>query len=473
MRIAIRRWLGAWDLLTAFVIADGVTAFITLQLAGDVLLAVVVGVVALMLAFAGYRAAEAGPARVVIMAGLVFALLIAPQLTLLQEQGPNSPVHDGVLITDAAADRLIEGTDPYGHDYIDSPTRSFFLSDVPVNFGLRQYVYPPALILIDVPVRLLAPLAGGRPGLAWLFIPALLALAGAAWSLGTSQRSSQVAVIAVVLNPLTQLDFVHFLNDVFFLAPAIGAVALARRGRPLAAGVLFGLALATKQQAILFAPFLLIFAWLHWNARQTALASGSAVAVAAAVIAPFLVWNQEAFVGGVAAFFYGSGVDAYPIRGVGVAGLLLSAGLIPSRWAPFPAAVPLQIVAVGLVLVAAATRLRRSWSWPAFWGWMGAGALAVFLFGRVLAPNYLDIALALAILGGALWLIDEGPAASVARRVDGPAGESGVVRVAAPDDLGHLTAGDGAGDLPVSKVEPVGGAHQLTIDRPHRRGQPG
>jgi hypothetical protein len=377
------------------------------------------------------------------------------------------------LLTDAAADRLIHGQDPYGHDYIDSPARSFYLSDMPVNFGLRHYVYTPVLILIDAPLRYLAPLAGGNPGLAWLFLPALLALAAAAWSLGTSVRESHVAMTVVLLNPLVELDYIHFLNDVFFLAPALAAAGMARRDRPLLAGALFGLALATKQQAALFAPFLLIFGFLHWDARRVAAAGAAAMASVGVLVLPFLAWNPGAFISDVAAFFYGSGVDAYPIRGLGFPGLLLRAGLVPSRWAPFPASAPLQVTAMLLVLVAAARGLRRRWTWPAFWGWMALESLAVFLFGRVLAPNYLDVALTLAVLGGALWLIEDAPAGAVTRDVDGPPRKRGVVGAPAGHDLGDLAAGDRAADQPAPKVETVGGPGEVGIDRSHRRGQPG
>jgi hypothetical protein len=469
----LRDRLGARGLLTAFVIVDAVGVVVTMQQAQAMVLGLAAAAGALALAAAGYIARDSGRARLAITAGLIVLLLAVPQLALLQEEGPNSPLHDGVLLTDAAADRLIHGQNPYGHDYIDSPARAFYLSDMPVNFGLRHYVYTPALILLDAPVRYLAPLAGGRLGLAWLFLPALLVLAAAAWSLGTSVRESHVAMTVVVLNPLVGLDYIHFVNDVFFLAPALAAVGMARRDRPLLAGALFGLALATKQQAALFAPFLLMFGYLHWDSRRVAVAGGAALASAGALVLPFLAWNPGAFIGDVATFFYGSGVDAYPIRGLGLPGLLLRAGIVPSRWAPFPASAPLQIIATLLVLVAAVRGLRRCWSWPAFWAWMGLESLAVFLVGRVLAPNYLDVALTLALLGGALWLVEEAPAGAVARDVDGSSRKRGIVEAAAGDDLGDLAAADRVADQPAPKVEPLDGPGQVGIDRSHRRGQPG
>lgn len=442
----LRDRFGAPELLLAFVVVDAVGALATMLQAGAGLMGALVAAGTLALALAGYLVRTSRRARLAILASLILLLLAVPELVLIGEEGPNSPLHDGVLLTDAAADRLIRGQDPYGHDYIDSPARSFFLSDMPVNFGLRHYVYPPALILLDVPARALASVDGSRPGLAWMFLPALVALAAAAWWVGLTARESEIAVIAVVLNPLVQLDYFYFFNDLFFMAPALAAAGMARRGRPLLAGALFGLALATKQQAILFAPLLFLYGWLHWDARRLGQACGAAAALAAVIVVPFLAWNPAAFVGDVATFFYGSGVDSYPIRGLGLPGLLLKAEVIPSRWAPFPFVTLVQAGATLLVLAAAIRSLRRAWSWPAFWGWLGLETLTVFLLGRVLAPNYIDIALALFVLGGALWLVEEAPPDAVGGAVDPAPGRGGVVDASTGHHPGHLTPADGPGD---------------------------
>jgi hypothetical protein len=159
----------------------------------------------------------------------------------------------------------------------------------------------------------------------------------------------------------------------------------------------------------------------------------------AVVVGPFLLWDPKAFLAGTAAFFYGSGVDSYPIRGIGLQGLLLRAGVIPNRWDAFPSA-QIQIPLLAIVLLAAALDLRRGWRWPRFWFWLGLEALTVFAFGRVLAPNYLDLVFAFFFVALASALVDEAPVGAVGRAVDGPTGDGGIVVGAAEHEPGHLPA---------------------------------
>jgi 4-amino-4-deoxy-L-arabinose transferase-like glycosyltransferase len=205
------------------------------------------------------------------------------------------------------------------------------------------------------------------------------------------------------------------------------------------AGVLFGLALAMKQQAVLFLPLVGLYALLHLDRGRMLRLAGAGTAVLAAVVLPFLLWNPGAFLAGTAGFFYGSGVDAYPIRGLGLEGILQRTGVISNRWAAFPSA-EVQLPLLGLVLVLAAHNLRRRWSWPAFWAWLGLEGLVLFGFGRVLAPNYLDLVITLLLLAIASALVGEGPVETVIGAIEGAPGGRGVIGVEAADDARHLPA---------------------------------
>ena len=403
------------DLFLVFAAVDALMVSIVAVSAGTWMLAPVV-IAAFLIAFAVY--ARLPRARLAMAWLLVLVLFVLPQVALIAGRPPHSPVNDGVLITDAAAQRLLHGADPYGHDYIDTATRSFYLPEVPVSFSLGHYVYMPLMILLAVPVEYLSR---GALSFAWMWIPALPLVAAAAQSLGRSAGERVGAVTAVALNPVLLFDYLYLLNDVFFLVPAIGAMAAAYRRRPLLSGLLFGVALGVKQQAILFLPFLLL---LHLRSpRRDGFRFGIAAAVVVlAVVLPFLAWNPGAFLADTAGFFYGSGVDNFPIRGVGLAGMLLAVGVIPNRWAAYPAVV-IQLLVTAPVLWLAIRNLRRGrgtadW-WPRVWLWLGAVALAVFATGRVLAPNYLDLAVVLLTIAFALSIEDELPApAAVARRID-------------------------------------------------------
>lgn len=356
----------------------------------------------------GYRA-RPGAA----LAALVAMLFAVPQAALLMLRGAGAPLQDSVLLTDAAAGRLLQGLDPYGHDYLDSPLlRQFWAPELPVNPLLAHYPYPPGMILLA------APLHAAGLGVAWLWVPAIAVLAAAAYS-----AAGRAGVVAVALNPLLLIDYLSLLNDLFFLAAGLGAVALLRRRRGLEAGLLVGLALALKQTAVVLLPAI---AFLAWRARRAPPAAAGAALALAVLALPFLLWSPTAFVSDTAAYFYGSGVDAFPIRGFGLPGLLLAAGVIPSRWASFPSAM-LQLPVLAAILVIGFAGLRRTFSWPRLWLWSASAAAVLFFLGRTLAPNYVTLVAVLAALAAASALADLAPApAPVAGYVEGAPGDAGV-----------------------------------------------
>jgi hypothetical protein len=168
-----------------------------------------------LVAVAAYRAQPR-----LALAALVALLFLLPQALLILVRGADAPVQDSVLLTDAAAGRLLQGIDPYGHDYIDAAAlRRFWAPEIPVNPLLAHYPYPPGLILLA------APLHAAGLGAAWLWLPAFAALGLAAYL-----AAGRAGVVAVTLNPLLLLDYLSLLSDVFFLAAALAA-----RSRAIAA----------------------------------------------------------------------------------------------------------------------------------------------------------------------------------------------------------------------------------------------
>ncbi|HVB77813.1 MAG TPA: hypothetical protein VNI34_08450 [Candidatus Nitrosotalea sp.] len=314
---------------------------------------------------------------------LLVALLFAlPQLVLILLRPAGAPVDDALTATNAAAQRLLLGRSPYGHDYLDvAQLRSYFNlgMEFAVNPILAHFPYPPGAILVVLPAVAL------HLDAVWMWPPAALILALAAdFAAGTP------GLVAVSLSPLLLLDYLNLYNDLFFLSAALFGLGWLIRGRPLAAGLCLGAALTLKQTAIVFLPLALI-----WFPGWRRLLVG-VVAVGVILVLPFWVWNPGGFVADTASYFYSSGGAAFPIRGLGLAGLLLRLGVIQSRWAPFPAA-EIQIPFLILLLVAAVRR-RPAHPLSDYWLWTAVVAAILFVFGRTLAPNYVTlIALLLAL----------------------------------------------------------------------------
>jgi hypothetical protein len=392
------------------VAADVLLLGLALEAAGRPWLAVPLSVGAAV-AVAGFRARP--QLALVVLAALLFLL---PQALLILARGADAPVQDSVLLTDAAAGRLLHGIDPYGHDYIDDAAlRRFWAPEIPVNPLLAHYPYPPGLVLLATPLH-----AAGL-GAAWLWLPGLVALGLAAYA-----AAGRAGVVAVALNPLLLLDYLSLLSDIFFLAAALAAVGLLRRRRALAAGLLVGASLALKQTALILLPALALLAWRERRLLQVA---GTAAGTLLVLVLPFLLWSPGAFVADTATYFYGSGVDAFPIRGPGLPGQLLAAGLIPSRWAAFPSAL-VQAPVLAMVLLAGGLILRRRFSWPRLWLWSAAIALVLFGLGRTLAPNYLTLIAVLASLAAASAVENGDPGVpAVGRAVDRAPGDPGVDRL--------------------------------------------
>src|SRR5919202_1025514 len=135
---AVRLPLRLSDLVVVFAAIDAGMSFLLLQTAGQVVLGLAVAAGA-VIALLVYVALPARGARTGALLALVAVTMLLPQALLIHSRGPGSAVNDAVLVTDAAADRLLHGLDPYGHDYIDSAMRSFYMPEVPVSFSLGHY----------------------------------------------------------------------------------------------------------------------------------------------------------------------------------------------------------------------------------------------------------------------------------------------------------------------------------------------
>lgn len=466
------RALSLLDLALVFAVADAGFAYFALSADGKPLPAILLPAVTLALVVsASLVRSEISAGRLLLLAALTIGAGF--NLAFVFGHTASAPFHDSILLTDAAADRLIHGLDPYGNDYLNTAARFFYTPDVPVNFGIRHYVYPPGLILLDAPLRLWASRGGPSVGASLLYAPAEAMLALAAWRLHREVSAGAVGLVAVSLNTLMVADAnIQFFNDVFFLAPLIGCVAAVQSGRPVLGGLLLGIAFCFKQQPVLLLPFLALLGGRSFSRGELVTAGLAASLLPLAISTPFLIWNGTAFAGDVAAFFYSSGVDNYPIRGLGLPGILYGIGIIPNRWSAFPSA-PFQLVFTGGLILFWLSRLAKRWSWTGFWLAGATVSFSTFFFGRVLAPNYIDFTLVLATLAVALvvrpalsaWGLEAQPGKNLmpAGSVAGPhagtggGGEGGVSALHHTHDLG---APEHSRDTTAVLEKTGGGAHQ-------------
>jgi hypothetical protein len=200
---------------------------------------------------------------------IVFAATALLPMTVAvarRADGAGAYAQSEVIIVEEAARATLHGHDPYVAEYRDGP-----LKDRPAATQVHL-PYLPGILVFGLP----RALAGDTPWTdARVWFQVLFALPTGALLLATG--GVDIPVIAMLL------------------ATAV----LVRDGRPVAAGVAGGLALAAKQTSILVLPFLVLALPEGHQRRRSVLAAGT---VAAALIAPFALWDVGAFVEDVILF---------------------------------------------------------------------------------------------------------------------------------------------------------------------------
>ena len=337
------------------------------------------------------------------LTGLVLLCLLAPavllQVGLRESTAPWFYTNDSTYQIEIAGDLVLDGENPYGHDYSHSGLERFYSLDGSVSeetrehqVALRHFAYFPGTALIAAAWRLLpGPVDDFR------FLVALatlgLVLAALAFPGPLAVRLALGAVLAG--NPLIIRAAWFGTADAPSLLALVLAFALVLRSRWLAAGALLAAAVLLKQFALVALPFLAILAWRR-GGRPALGRSGAAFGVVAAAGAlPFLIADPGALWSDTVNY----GASTYRIIGYGLASLLLRAGVIDDRFGYYP----FQWLAVVVWAPATVALLRAQSRAPALWKGGAYFAVSIFLLlflGRVFQTSYLVWPLTAIVLAG-------------------------------------------------------------------------
>jgi hypothetical protein len=367
-----------------------VPAWISLGLLGLV-------AVAAALVIAGGQLRDHGAAAAV---ALLYALPIAGGIARWHlVPSTTALIGDGAYQIQLARDVLLRGVDPYGFDYVGTGLeRAPWGGQSFANPALHHLDYWPGTIVLPMPVQAAVhALLGWWDERLWLLLAAV-----AVWVLLrrlAPGQAGRMAAITFFLIPGHSLLAVLGDNDLPMVALLLGAALAITNRRFVVAGLVIGLAVATKQTALIAVPVLVVWAGasgMGWKAFLRA--TGVAVVAVLALILPFLVWNARAFVSDTLLYNFGSGAQAYPIQGLGLSSWLLQAGIIHGPRDAFPFLL-LQLPLVILTWMLAWRWLsRRPRSADAIL-WMGI-AFFVFLFtNRFAQQAYLLLGVELILAG--------------------------------------------------------------------------
>jgi hypothetical protein len=312
--------------------------------------------------------------------------------------GTTALIGDGAYQIQLARNLLMGGVNPYGHDYTGSGLEQAPWGQPFPNPALHHLDYWPGTIVVPLPVQATFQFVTG-----WWDERIWLLLAGAAvfillrWLL--PGMAGRMAAVAFFLIPGHSVLAVLGDNDLPMIALLLAATLAIARRRFVPAAIIIGLAIATKQTALIALPVLV--AWGFANGitwRSLPRYAGLAVLPVLALLTPFVAWNALAFLRDTVLYNVGSGGDAYPIQGIGLSSWLLQAGIIHGARDAFP------FLLIQLPLVAGTWLF--AWRWLRHHRppgdallWMGL-AFFVFLFtNRFAQPTYVVLGIELITVG--------------------------------------------------------------------------
>jgi hypothetical protein len=255
-------------------------------------------------------------------------------------------IHDGAIQTEEAIKFLLAGKNPYAESYATTPMGQwpFHEPGVSRNPALDHLPYLPFTFLSAIPLYLTAQITLGWYDQRLVYLLMFVVMLPMLLQLGRTPRDKLAAVMVVALNPLFVPFFIEGRNDIVVLFWLVGAMLLLQQRRIGWAGVFIACAAASKQTAWFLLPFFVLYVldpatrknWRELITRARTLLP--AILLFALVIVPFLIWNASALLTAVLILPSGnSAADSiYPIRSMGLGGLLLGLGLIKQSTDPFP-----------------------------------------------------------------------------------------------------------------------------------------
>lgn len=275
-------------------------------------------------------------AKILILFGVIVIAAGGPLMTAIVDRSRVAPVfgvHDIILQLEAAMRFLIEGKNPYAATYFGTHMESFRYDEMgrmAVNPALYHFVMPPWYLLFSFLFYPFVKIFGffdGRLPLVFTFFGTLTILA--VWIKDHYRKA--LALMIVAFNPVMFDYLLEGRSDHIAFFWLLFALFLWHRKRFALAGVVYALAMLSKQTIWLSLPFL----FLYVKTRKS-LVLGAFLGTIALVLGPFLLWNAGAYWQSTVAFLQGTTPVSYPVAGYGWGMVLYQLGFIKDLHAYYP-----------------------------------------------------------------------------------------------------------------------------------------
>lgn len=250
-------------------------------------------------------------------------------------------VHDIILQLEAAMRYLIAGINPYKATYFGTHMEAWHYAELgkdAINPALYHFVMPPWYLLFPFffyPFVKIFGFFDGRLPLLFTFFGTLTILA--VWI-----KDYQKKILALIITAFHPVMFDYLLegrSDHFAFFWLLFALFLWDRKRFVLSGVVYALALLSKQTIWLSVPFMILYVWrdvVKRSVTRIILVTGVFLATVALVLGPFLVWDPAAYWNSTVAFLQGATPVSYPVAGYGLGMVLYELGVIKDIHAYYP-----------------------------------------------------------------------------------------------------------------------------------------
>jgi len=461
--VGTANWLLLFGNHTTVAATTDVPLWQLFPLGADALFLIACGVLPIAYAMRDQRwgAAFTSRQRAIHLGSIVAVFVIVPTLAsiLLRETGkPYTYIHDGALMIEWAARKLLLGQNPYVADYLDTPLYYWPMVNNPALYHLTYF---PFLFLITTPFVWLFDKVGLFWDQRYLYLPAFVATLAVVPLLARRVENRLALVALIALNPQLFPFVVEGRNDFFVLLFLFAGLVLLQRERRTLGPLAIAIAAAAKLHAVFIMPFVAV--WLLATRRPRTLREAwdalwgplwPATLFLAITFLPFLINDFAAFYDDVVRYNAGGAAWTYPISGMGFSAILLALGVIEFRQADFPFAA---------IEIAVATPIALWWMWklwkrPTLATLLTGYALtllAFLFFGRYFQGNYLGYILAVAT--PAIFLIMEARVPSK-RRARARRTQELAKAVAAPVATPPPDRPAGTGELPLEPIPAPSGS---------------
>ncbi|MBU0597575.1 DUF2029 domain-containing protein [Patescibacteria group bacterium] len=340
------------------------------------------------------------PIKEILLLSFIFFIIASTLFSQIQykELGSTDYVyHDGAIQTEIAFDYIKSGKNPYSETYyntlLEEKEGYIFNGNWYLNPALEHYIYLPATFFISGSFNAIQKAIAGWSDLRILNFIYLLGSLIILWKIVGNHPLRNLVIILFALNPFFLRYFLEGRNDIIVLFWILAAFYLLLKNRFLISGLLFGIALSTKQFAWIFIPFILAF-FMQKNSPDKKVSTNNllkfiipASIIAILFITPFVIWDISSFIDDTILYASGSSSGLnYPITGYGFSQIVTFFGVQAEESFPFW----IIMAAVGLpVLFFMLKRVRAKGTIESIIVNTTIFILFTFLFSRFLNNNYL------------------------------------------------------------------------------------